>query len=87
MIVRKVIIGRDVKIKTYYKHGVRFREIREALLNKPLLRKTRDGKYMAINLVERYMTIIFAYYGGTADIITAYPSSNWQIKLFKRKRW
>jgi len=86
MIIKEVVIDKEVKVKIYNKHGIRFIEVKEMLLDKPLVRRTRDGKYMAINLVERYITVIFSYYGGIADIITAYPSSDWQIKLFKKKR-
>ncbi len=86
MIIKEVVIDKKVKIKIYHKHGIRFKEAKEALLNKPLVRKIRDGKYMAVNLVERYITIIFSHENGIADIVTAYPSSDWQIKLFKKKR-
>ena len=87
MIIKKVVIDKKVKMKIYHKHNIRFREVSEVFLHKPLVKRTRDGKYMAVNIVGRYVTIIFSYNNGIADIITAYPSSNWQIKLFKRKRW
>ncbi|MBW2975138.1 hypothetical protein KY366_05465 [Candidatus Woesearchaeota archaeon] len=86
MIIREVVIDKKVKVKIYNKHGIRFREAREVLLNKPLARKTRDGRYMAVNRAERHITVIFSYYNGIADIVTAYPSSDWQIKLFKKVR-
>lgn len=42
---------------------------------------------MAIGLsYAGYVTVFFEYETGTADVKTAYPSSNWQIDLFKRKR-
>lgn len=86
MIIKEVVIDKEVKVKIYNKHNIRFREAREVLLNKPLVKRTRDGKYMAVNRVERYITVIFSYHNGIADIVTTYPSSDWQIKLFKRKR-
>ena len=87
MIITEVVIDKEVNAKVYNKHSIRFKEAKDVLLNKPLVKRTKDGRYMAVNLVERYVTVIFSYYNGIADIVTAYPSSDWQIKLFKRKRW
>lgn len=86
MIIEKVAIAKEAKVKVYYKHSIKFKEIEEVLLNQPLVRRTKDRRYMAVNLVEKYTTMIFSCDNGTADIVTAYPSSDWQIKLFKRRR-
>jgi len=85
MNIKAVVIDKFVKIKIYHKHGIKFKEIKELFLNNPWVRRTRDNKYMAINLAQRYITVVFTYNQGIADIITAYPSSNWQIRMFKRK--
>lgn len=85
MIIKEIVIDKKVKVKIYNKHSIRFREIKAVLMNNPLARRTRDGKYMAVNRIERYITVIFSYDNGLADIVTAYPSSDWQIKLYKRK--
>lgn len=86
MIIKDVAIDKEVKVKVYTKHNVRFNEIKEVLLNNPLLRKTKDGRYIAINNVGKHLTVIFSCIDGIADIVTAYPSSDWQIKLFKRRQ-
>ena len=86
MRIKQVMIAKEVKIKISRKHGIKFKEIKEVLLNNPLVRRTRDGKYIALNVVERYLTVVFAYSNYAADIVTAYPSSDWQIKLFKKRR-
>ena len=85
MIIKEVQIDKETKYKIYKKHGIMFNEIKNILLSNLHIRKTKDNKYMAIGKYNRYLTIIFKYKNGIADIITAYPSSNWQIKLFKRK--
>lgn len=41
---------------------------------------------MAIGYYQRYLTIIFEIYNNIAFIITAYPSSESQIKLYKKKK-
>ncbi len=43
---------------------------------------------MAIGLWKRYVTIFFNYNETLkeAEIITAYPSSIWQIKLYKKMK-
>lgn len=64
-------------------------EIENTLLqNKPFFSKAKDGRYVALGKWNRYITIIFNYGGKNkeADIVTAYPSSDWQIKLYRRKK-
>ncbi len=85
MKIKEVTIAKEVKIKIYRKHGVRFCEVKDVLMLNPLVRRARDGKYVAINNVERFLTVIFSCIDGIADIITAYPSSEWQKVLFKQK--
>ncbi len=48
------------------------------------LHQARDGRYLAVGLANRYLTVIFEYEKGTANIVTSYPSSEWQVRLFKR---
>lgn len=86
MIIKEVQIDKKVKYKIYKQHGIIFNEIENTLLSSKLyVRKTKYNKYMAIGKYNRYITMIFVYKNGIADIITAYPSAKWQIKLFKRK--
>lgn len=87
MLIKKIRIELQVEEKINKKHGVYRREIEDALFNgNPIFFKSKKNKYIAITLKERYITTIFSYEKGAADIKTAYPSSDWQIKLYKRKR-
>ena len=88
MIIRAVKISLKTKIKIYDKHGIIMEEIKNTLLqNKPYYARTKDGRYFALGKWNRFITIVFNYNQKykEADIVTSYPSSNWQIKLYKRK--
>lgn len=88
MIVEAVKIRKQVKEKIETKHSITIGEIEKVLLeDKPKFRKVRDC-YMAIGIFDRYLTIFFTYNWKTkeAELITAYPSSRWQIKLYKRSK-
>jgi len=88
MIINAIKISLKTKIKIYDKHGITMEEIENVLLqNKPYFSKTRLGRYIALGKWNRYITIIFNYNEKyrEAEIVTAYPSSIWQIKLCKRK--
>lgn len=86
MKISDIIIEDKIKEKILYKHNVRANEIKEVLLNSPLILKMRDEKYLAIGHYQRFITIIFEIREDIAFIITAYPSSEAQRKLYKRKR-
>lgn len=63
-------------------------EIEKVLLeDKPYFAKTKFGRYVALGKWNRYITIALDYSAKSkeAEIVTAYPSSQWQIKLYKRK--
>ena len=83
---RKEYIEDRVKEKILDKHNVTAFEIKNVLLNKPLVLKTKLDRYLAVGFHYRYITVAFEYKTKTANIITAYPSSEWQIKLYKQKR-
>ena len=86
MHIAKVLIEEQVKQKIFEKHNVYQEEIKDGLLHgKPIVFKAKQGRYMALTNHHRYITIIFTYEHNTASIITAYPSSPWQIKLYKKK--
>lgn len=88
MIVKAVKISLTAKLKIYNKHGITIGEIQNVLLqNKPYFSKTKLGRYVALGKWNRYITIVFEYNEKykEVEIITAYPSSSWQIKLYKRK--
>ncbi len=88
MIINAVKISLRAKIKIYDKHRITMEEIKNVLLqNKPYFSKTKFGRYVAIGKWNRFITIIFDYNEKykEADIITTYPSSDWQVKLYRRK--
>ena len=86
MKISKVIINKKVKEKILYKHTIRSFEIRDILLDNPYILKTRDGRYIAMGFSQRYITIIFELKDDIVYIITAYPSSDAQRKLYKHKK-
>jgi len=86
MIIENVIIEDKVKEKILEKHNVTAFEIENVLLSNPLVLKAKQNRYLAIGLYHRYLTLIFEYSKKTANIITAYPSSEWHVKLFKEKK-
>ena len=88
MIINEVSIRNPIKKKLRFKHGINEEEINEVLLNnKPIFKKSR-GLYLSIGFKQKYLTIIFSYdkLNKMANIITAYPSSKWQINLYKEMK-
>lgn len=88
MKIKKILIEDKILEKILYTHNVKASEIREVLIDSPLILKTRDDRYIVIGHGEnkKFITIVFELIGSTAFIITAYPSSDSQRKLYKRKR-
>ncbi len=86
MHVLKVLVELGAEEKIFKKHGVSREEIENALLaGRPLFFKTRGRRYLAITCHLRHLTIVFSYSNGYARVITAYPSSCWQARLYGRK--
>ncbi|MBI4140401.1 BrnT family toxin [Candidatus Woesearchaeota archaeon] len=86
MRIVSVVIDKETVFKIYKKHGVKFTEVKSALLANPYIVKTKFERYVAIGKAQRCLTVVFSFEQGIAEIITAYPSSDWQIKLYKDKR-
>ncbi|HLC58154.1 MAG TPA: hypothetical protein VJH95_06275 [Candidatus Nanoarchaeia archaeon] len=87
MKVKSICIEPKIQFKIYSKHGVKFSEIKEAIQSQAcVLRKTKDGKYIAFTKSQRYLTIVFTLEKGNLKIITAYPSSQWQVAILRRKK-
>lgn len=85
MKIRSVLIGEKAQEKIL-KHGLQRSEVENGLhFGKPKFSKDRYGRYLAITHFNRYITIVFEYVDFNADIVTAYPSEEWQIKKYKRK--
>lgn len=85
MLIENIIIEDNVKEKILEKHNVTADEIQNVMAGKILVLKTHSKRYTALGLSYRYLTIVFEYENRTASIITAYPSSKWQTKLYKNK--
>lgn len=87
MKINKIIISFKAQEKIFKKHGITRDEIEAVFFDEPYYFKAKGKRYIAIGFAEKYVTIVFAYGDKEAKIITAYTSSDWQIKLFKRKRF
>ncbi len=85
MLIREIHLKVAAEEKVQ-EHGVTKSEVEDALLrDEPKYLKARSGRYMAIGQAQRFITTIFEYTDGIATIVTAYPSSESQIKLYHRK--
>ncbi len=88
MIIDAISIKDPIKEKIAIKHRVYENEIKDIIFNdKPIFKKS-SGRHLCIGFKRRYITIIFDYMGinKQANIVTAYPSSKWQINLYKRMK-
>ena len=81
-----IYVSPNVEEKLLYKHGIELAELKDALkYGNPRFFKQEGKIYKAITHHLRYITIIFEYNKPTANIITAYPSSESQIKRYNKK--
>ena len=86
MQLEDVYIEEAVQEKVAKKHGVSREETEAVLLaDEPKHFKTRAGRYMAIGFIEKYISVVYENHNGVAIVITAYPSSQWQVRMYKRK--
>ena len=86
MRIVRVLIESRIQEKLAKKHGVSRKEVEAALVEgHPLFFRARGGRYVAFARGERQLTIIFTYRRGIATVHTAYPSSDWQIRLYRRR--
>ena len=86
MRIRAVVLTKQTVYKVHKKHGVKVDEIKTVLLGNPYVRNTKFERYIAIGKAQRFVTVVFECESGVAEIITAYPSAEWQIKLYKTKK-
>ena len=86
MRISKILIEDKIKEKILYKHNITAFEIKNLLLSNPYILKTKDNRFMALGNVQKHITLIFEMIKDTAFIVTAYPSSDAQRKLYKHKR-
>ncbi|MBU1946184.1 MAG: BrnT family toxin [Nanoarchaeota archaeon] len=87
MRIDKIRISPEVQEKIFKKHKVLRDEIENAFFDEPYYFKDRGGRYVAIGFIDCYVTVVFEFDKGCADVVTAYRSSEWQRKLYKVKRW
>lgn len=86
MKIAKILIEVDIQEKILTKHGIHREELEEALLNgKPRFFVIRGNLYFGFTHLHRYITIVIEYDAPCAIIKTAYPSSDWQIKRYRKK--
>ena len=81
-----ILIEDKVKEKILNKHNVKSSEIKQVILNDPYVAKSGKNRYIAIGFYQRFLTIIFEMEKNTAVIVTAYPSTVAQRKLYKLKK-
>lgn len=87
MYIKEIKVSLGAEQKIYEKHGIERAELEDSLHEgKPLFFKTKQQRYVAFTKKQRFITIIFEFHAGIAEIITAYPSSEWQIRLYKRQQ-
>ena len=86
MKITNILIEDNIKEKILDKHNVEATEIKQVIFSNPLILKSGKNRYMAIGSHQRYLTIIFEIDNGIAFIVTAYPSSDAQVKLYKKKK-
>lgn len=70
-------------------HDVEPYEVKEVLVNRPFIRRGKEGKYLAYGQSDsgRYLTIVFAYRGqGRAYPITARDSNQKEKRYAKTKK-
>jgi len=89
MNIRIIKITPATVLKVFDKHNVLQEEIEQALRNgRPRIRTAGAEQYVAIGKAkDRHLTIFFRYDASTkeAEITTAYPSSEKQIKAYKKR--
>jgi uncharacterized DUF497 family protein len=87
MRIRKVLIEESTAEKIFRKHGVRQEEMENGMLEgNPLVFSSRDARFIAFVHYNRYLTIVFSCKKCVASVITAYPSSAWQVRMYRQKR-
>jgi len=85
MRIRRILIE-DIVQEKILGHGLQREEVENGLLyGNPKFSKDRHGRYLAITHHSRYITVVFEYISFNVEVITAYPSSDWQIRRYKRK--
>ena len=87
MYLKKVMLKEGVRNKIFNKHDIDRIDIEQTIFEgDPFYLRISKNKYLGIGNKYKYITIIFRKEKSNAKIITAYQSSRWQIRLYKRKK-
>lgn len=90
MKIRFVTIDPQVSSKILSNHNLKEEDVIEFFeknISTAYIEKVGGNQYMAIGESSKgYITVFFTYKRMTAEVRTAYLSSKWQIKLYKKKR-
>ena len=82
----QIHLSHNVQEKILCKHRIDVYELIEAFkYGKPKIIKLEGKTYMAITHYLRYITMIFEYNVPIANVITAYLSSDFQIRRYNKK--
>tara|TARA_B100001971_G_C17813583_1_gene345328 strand:- start:281 stop:535 length:255 start_codon:yes stop_codon:yes gene_type:complete len=84
MRIKKVLVSFEVQEKIFKKHNVTREQIENVFFDEPYVFRSKEGRYVAIG--NEYITVVFDYDNGDAEIVTAYRSSRWQKRLYKVKK-
>ncbi len=87
MRISKIKVSVEVQEKVFKKHNVSRDELEAVFFDDPYYFRDRKGRYVAIGFIGSYVTVVFEFSEGCAEIITAYRSSKWQKKLYRMKKW
>jgi hypothetical protein len=86
MKIDKILVTPEIQEKILTKHGIHREEFEGAIFEgKPKFIRVKDNVYCALTHYQRYITVFFRYEDRNAHIITAYPSSEGQIRRYKKK--
>ena len=77
MRIHDAFISRRIADKIWEEHGVSADEAIDLVYGDPMIRRAREGRYMAVGLATGgYLTVIFHHYCGTGSINEVRPRSS-----------
>jgi hypothetical protein len=77
----------DENIAHIVRHGVEPEEAEEVFFDQPLVRRNRDGRYIALgqSWAGRYLAVVFELRpGNVVRIVTARPMTKAERRLYRR---